>query len=271
VKFIFQPAEEGPPTGEECGARLMIKEGVLSKPAPEVIFGLHTVPLPTGIVGYRAGGILAGADTFRITIEGKQTHGAVPWAGVDPVVVAAQIVLALQLIPSRQLNSSHSPTIISIGSIHAGVRANIIPASAEMQGTIRILDPKIREDVLQRIRRTAVKIAESSGAQAIVTITPYAPVTYNDPELTAKMLPTLRRIAGRGLIETPPLTPSEDFSFFQELIPGLYFLLGVNAKGVAAGEAAANHSPYYYINEDALPLGVQALSSLVVDYLNASR
>jgi amidohydrolase len=271
VKFIFQPAEEGPPQGEEGGAKLMIKEGVLSKPAPEVIFGLHTYPAPTGIVGYRAGGILAGADSFKINVQGKQTHGAVPWAGIDPVVVASQIVLALQLIPSRQLNSAVSPTIISVGSIHAGLRANIIPDSAEMTGTIRILDPKNREEVRERIRRTATKIAESSGATATVTIMSYAPITYNDPALTAKMLPTLRRVAGAGLIQTPPLTPSEDFSFFQEKIPGLYFFLGVNAEGVAAGEAATNHSPLFYINEDALPLGVEALSSLVLDYLKISK
>ncbi len=271
VKFIFQPAEEGPPEGEEGGARLMIKEGVLRNPAPEVIFGLHTYPVPTGIISYRAGGILAGADSFTINIQGKQTHGARPWAGIDPIVVAAQIVLALQLIPSRQLDPTLSPTIISIGSIHAGLRSNIIPDSAEMQGTIRILDPEIRDEVLQRIRRTAVNIAESAGAKATVSITGYAPVTYNDPALTAKMLPTLRKVAGAGLMETPPLTPSEDFSFFQEKIPGLYIFLGVNADGVAAGQAASNHSPLYYINEKALPLGVHALSSLVVDYLNADR
>ena len=271
VKFIFQPAEEGPPQGEEGGAKLMIKEGVLSKPAPEVIFGLHTFPAPTGTVGYRAGGILAGADSFKINIQGKQTHGAVPWAGIDPVIVASQIVLALQFIPSRQLNSAVSATIISIGSIHAGLRANIIPDSAEMTGTIRTLDPKNREEVRDRIRRTATKIAESSGATATVTIMPYAPITYNDPALTAKMLPTLRRVAGAGLIETPPLTPSEDFSFFQEKIPGLYFFLGVNAEGVAVGDAAANHSPLFYVNEDALPLGVEALTSLVLDYLETDK
>ncbi|MFT5132851.1 MAG: amidohydrolase [Gammaproteobacteria bacterium] len=267
VKFIFQPAEEGPPEGEEGGAQLMIKEGVLTDPSPEVIFGLHTFPAPPGTLGYRSGGLLAGADSLRIHVQGKQTHGALPWAGIDPVVVASQIVLALQMIPSRQLNSTLAPTIISIGSIHAGLRENIIPDSAEMRGTIRILEPKIREDVVQRIRRTAVKIAESSGATATVSITPYAPVTYNDPELTAKMLPTLRRVAGAGLIVTPPLTPSEDFSFYQELIPGLYILLGINAKGVASDEAATNHSPFYYVNEDTFPLGVRVLSSLVVDYL----
>jgi len=266
VKFIFQPAEEGPPAGEEGGARLMIEEGVLKNPAPEAIFGLHTVTAPTGTIGYRAGGIMAGADELHITVEGRQTHGAMPWSGVDPVVVASQIVLGLQMIPSRQLDST-VPTIISIGSIHGGLRSNIIPDKVEMEGTIRILDPSIREDVLQRIRRTAVSIAESAGAKATVKIIAYAPVTYNDPKLTAMMVPTLRRVAASGLIEVPPITPSEDFSYFQQKIPGLYFFLGVNADGVSTGEAAPNHSPLFYVNEDALPLGVYALSSLVIDYL----
>jgi amidohydrolase len=267
VKFIFQPAEEGPPAGEEGGARLMVEEGVLENPKPDVIFGLHTFPAPTGVIGYRAGGAMAGADNLHILVEGKQTHGAVPWAGVDPVVVAAQIVLGLQLIPSRQLDSAKSATVISIGSIHGGLRSNIIPDRVEMEGTIRILDPSIRKDVLRRVEQTAVSIAESSGATATVTVRPYAPVTYNDPALTAKMVPTLRRVAGSGLREVPPLTPSEDFAFFQEKIPGLYFFLGINAEGVGADEAAANHSPMFYINEDAFPLGVEALSTLVLDYM----
>ena len=267
VKFIFQPAEEGPPAGEEGGARLMVEEGVLENPKPDVIFGLHTFPAPTGVIGYRAGGAMAGADNLHILVEGKQTHGAVPWAGIDPVVVASQIVLGLQLIPSRQLDSAKSATVISIGSIHGGLRSNIIPDRVEMEGTIRILDPSIRKDVLRRVEQTAVSIAESSGATATVTVRPYAPVTYNDPALTAKMVPTLRRVAGSGLLEVPPLTPSEDFAFFQEKIPGLYFFLGINAEGVGADEAAANHSPLFYINEDAFPLGVEALSSLVLDYM----
>ena len=267
VKFIFQPAEEGPPEGEEGGASLMIKEGVLENPKPEVIFGLHTFPGPPGVIGYRAGGVLAGADSFKIRVSGAQTHGAVPWGGVDPIVVASQIVLALQLIPSRQLDSTLAPTIISVGSIHGGLRANIIPDKVELEGTIRTLDRGIREQVLEKIRRTATHIAESAGASAEVTILPYAPVTYNDPKLTRRMLPSLRKVAGEGLVETPPLTPSEDFAFFQEKIPGLYFFLGVNDKGVALGEAASNHSPLFYVNEDVLPLGVKALSTLVVDYL----
>jgi amidohydrolase len=270
VKFIFQPAEEGPPAGEEGGAKLMIKEGVLQNPKPDAIFALHTIAAPTGIIGYRSGGILAGADQLHIVVDGKQTHGAVPWAGVDPIAVASQIVLGLQLIPSRQLNVQ-SPTVISIGSIHGGLRGNIIPDRVEMEGTIRILDPSIRDDVHHRIRRTANSIAESAGARVTVNIEAYAPVTFNDPELTAKMLPTLRRVAGPGLIEVPPVTPSEDFAFYQEKVPGLYFLLGVNALGVEAGQAAANHSPLFYVNEEALPIGVHALSALVIDYLESNK
>lgn len=267
VKFIFQPAEEGPPEGEKGGAKLMIEEGVLRDPAPEVIFGLHTFPQPLGVLAYRSGGIMAGADVLRIRVNGAQTHGAVPWAGVDPITVASQIVLGLQLIPSRQLDATKGATVISIGSIHGGLRNNIIPDYVDLEGTIRILEPSMREKVLQRIEQTATRIAGAAGATADVTITPYAPVTYNDPALVAKMLPTLQRVAGEGLREVPPITPSEDFAFFQQEIPGIYFFIGVNAAGVEPKDAAPNHSPYFYVNEDALPLGVKALTSLVVDYL----
>ena len=267
VKFIFQPAEEGPPKGEEGGATMMIAEGVLDNPKPDAMFALHAFTQPKGVLAYRAGGIMAGADGLHITVEGRQTHGGVPWAGADPIVVASQIVLALQLIPSRQIKIT-APVVISIGSIHGGLRGNIIPAKVEMEGTIRILDPSVRDEVLQRIRQTATNIAESSGTKAVVTITRYAPVNYNDPALTARMLPTLKRVAGAGLKEVPPVMPSEDFAFFQEKIPGLYFFLGINAENVTQKEAATNHSPYFYINEDALPLGVKALSTLAVDFLN---
>ena len=262
VKFVFQPAEEGAPEGEEGGARLMIEEGVLNNPSPEAIFALHTAPAPTGFVGYASGPLMAGADWLRISVEGRQTHGASPWNGIDPIVVASQIVTGLQTVP-RQVDPT-LPTIISIGSIHGGVRGNIIPDRVEMEGTIRMLDPSIREDVLERVRRTAEKIAEASGATATVEIEPYAPITLNDPELTERMLPTLRRIAGDWLWEMPPVTVSEDFSFFQREIPGLYLFIGVNGEGVA--QASPNHSPLFFVNEDALPIGVRMLSSLVVDY-----
>lgn len=271
VKFIFQPAEEGPPEGEEGGAKMMIQEGVLKDPAAEVIFGLHTFPAPTGVLGYRSGGIMAGADSLHIRVHGAQTHGAMPWAGVDPIVVASQIVQGLQLIPSRQLDSTSGPTVISIGSIHGGVRHNIIPEHVDMDGTIRILDPSQRDQVHRRIRETATNIAAAAGASADVTIEAYAPVVFNDPALVKRMLPTLQRVAGAGLTEVRPVTPSEDYSFFQKEIPGIYFFLGINAEGVSASDAAPNHSPRFYINEAALPLGVKALSSLVVDYMEQAK
>lgn len=268
VKFIFQPAEEGPPEGEEGGAKLMIEEGVLKDPAPEVIFGLHTFPAPPGVIGYRSGGIMAGADSFKMRVSGSQTHGGMPWAGVDPIVVTSQIIQALQLIPSRQLDSTRGPVVISIGSIHGGLRSNIIPGHVDVEGTIRILDPVLREEVLRRIKQTASSIAKAAGASAEVTILPYSPVTFNDPALVRKMLPTLQRVAGPGLTEVRPVTPSEDFAWFQKEIPGIYFFLGINNEGVSAEDAAPNHSPNFYINEATLPLGVTALSSLVLDYMD---
>jgi amidohydrolase len=268
VKFIFQPAEEGPPAGEEGGAKLMIQEGVLAAPAPEVIFGLHVGPMPNGTINYRARGALAAADGLEIVVEGSQTHGSAPWMGVDPVVVAAQIVAALQVIPSRQLDITNAPAVVTIGSIHGGVRGNIIPDKVEMVGTIRTFDPAMREDFLARIRRTAESIGEASGAKVSVNIDSYAPVTFNDPELTRRMLPTLEWAAGQERVrEAPRITGAEDFAYFQERIPGLYFFLGVNEEGVGDGEAAPNHSPYFFANEDALIVGVRALAGLVVDYL----
>ncbi len=270
VKLIFQPAEEGAPQGEEGGARLMVAEGVLDKyPKPAAIFGLHVGPLPTGTLNYRAKGTMAAADNLKIKVEGVQTHGSAPWLGVDPVLAAAQIVVALETIPSRQLDLTTAPAVVSIGSIHGGVRGNIIPGEVEMVGTIRTFDKAMREAFLEKIRRTAESTAAASGAKATVTIESYAPVTWNDPALTAEMLPTLVWAAGEGrTAEMPPITASEDFSLFQEKIPGLYFMLGVNREGVGAGEAAYNHSPLFYANEDALIVGVRAMAGLAWDFLS---
>ena len=271
VKFIFQPAEEGPPAGEEGGAKMMVEEGVLRDPAPEAIFGLHVGPLPAGSLNYRPRGALAAADGLSITVEGVQTHGSSPWMGVDPIIVAGQIIAALQVIPSRQLDITTAPAVVSIGSIHGGVRGNIIPDRVEMTGTIRTFDPAMREDFHQRIRRTAESVGTAAGATVTVTIDPYAPVTYNDPELTARMLPTLEWAAGAEAVnEVPRIMGAEDFAFFQQRVPGLYFFLGVNAKGVGPWEAAPNHSPYFFANEEALIVGVRALAGLAVDYLGGS-
>ena len=268
VLFLFQPAEEGPPEGEEGGATLMIAEGAIDDPRPDAIFGLHTWPLPVGQLGYRAGGMMAGAEIMRIEVRGRQTHGAVPWGGVDPIVVAAQIVLGLQTISSRQISAT-SPLVISVGSIHGGNRNNIIPELVEMEGTVRILDPAIHDDVAARIERTVAKIAESAGATATVSLEQQTVVTYNDPVLTRRMEPSLRRVVGEAnLLEIEPITAAEDFSYFQERVPGLYFFLGINDPGVGFGEAAMNHSPRFRVNEDALEVGVRALVTLAVDFLN---
>ncbi len=266
VVFIFQPAEEGPPAGETGGAALMIKEGVLDLPKPDAIFGLHTWPIEHGYIGYRSGGTMAGADGLNITITGRQTHGAVPWGGVDPIVVSSQVIMGLQTIISRQVNSTAGASIVTIGSIHGGVRGNIIPDTVEMEGTIRVLDPSQRDDLLKKIMNTVNLIAESGGASADVRITPYAPVTYNDPQLTRRMAPTLNRIAPKGAIEIPAMTPSEDFSFFQEKIPGVYFFLGVASP--EDKNPASNHSPYFFADENSLPVGVRVMSSIAMDYLS---
>ena len=271
IKFIFQPAEEGPPEGEEGGAKLMLKEGVLGEPhAPQAIFGLHVWPALAGNLYYRAEGALAAADRFVITVHGRQTHGSQPWGGVDPIIVAAQIMTAIQIIPSRQLDITKAPTVISIGRINAGIRWNIIPDEVEMIGTIRTLDSQMREDVIRRIRQTAQQIAAAAGATATLSVQNVAPVTYNDPALTYQMLPTLRWAAGEQRVEeTRPRMGAEDFAFFQEKIPGFYFLLGVNKEGVQAGEAAANHSPHFYVNEDVLIVGVRAMTGVALDYLSS--
>ena len=270
VMLIFQPAEEGAPEGEEGGAKLMLAEGVFETLKPEAIFALHVAPMPAGQISYTSGGTMAGAEELKIKVSGKQTHGAMPHFGVDPITVSAQIITALQTIPSRQLNAVKSPTIISIGSIHGGVRGNIIPDQVEMTGTIRTLDPDSRKDVLMRVKRTAERIAESAGAQAEVEIKQYSPVLYNDPALVKRMVPTLERVAGPGkAVKSLPIMPSEDFAFFSEQIPGFYALLGVNKPGKKRG--APNHSPNFFVNEDVLAIGVHALAAMALDYLKGSQ
>jgi len=270
VKFIFQPAEEGAPEGEEGGAELMLKEGAFNAPAPEVIFGLHVWPDTVGRITYRPGGIMAASDGLRIVVHGKQTHGAVPWGGVDPIVVSAQIINALQTIPSRQMDVTAAPSIVTIGQITGGVRGNIIPDSVVMVGTIRTLDTAHQKDIHERIRRTAQKVAEAAGARADVRISLGYPVTHNDPALTARMAPTLKRVARDGKAAVmAPVMGAEDFSFFQQRVPGLYFFLGVTPDGVDPATAAKNHSPHFFADERALPVGVRALTQLALDYLAA--
>ncbi len=268
VKFIFQPAEEGAPEGEEGGAELMIREGVLESPRPDAIFGLHVFPYPVGSVGYRPGPALASADSFKIIVRGRQTHGARPWDGIDPITTAAQIVIGLQQIVSRQTDISEVPAIVTVGSIRGGVRFNIIPDEVEMLGTVRAFDPQIRRDIHDRIRRIATGIAESAGATAEVIFHLGYPVTINDPDLTRRMVPTLRRAAGEGkLFEASLLTVAEDFSYYQKEIPGVYLWLGIVPEGVDPASAAPNHSPHFYVDEGALLVGVRTLAHLAVGFM----
>jgi amidohydrolase len=270
VKFIFQPAEEGAPEGEEGGADLMIKEGAMENPRVDAIFGLHvTSRFAAGELAYRPGGMMAAVDNLRIVVRGRQTHGAYPWLGVDPIVVASQIVLGLQTIPSRQLDSSLAPSIVTIGMIRGGVRHNIIPDGVEMVGTIRALDAAMREQLHTRIRRTAERIAESAGATATVTIDEGYPITYNDPSLTEWSLPTLQRVGGSDHVTlVNAVLGAEDFSFFQQKVPGLFFWLGTRPPDQSEEGAPSNHSPLFYVDESGLILGVRALSNLAVDYLS---
>ena len=269
VKFLFQPAEEGAPEGEEGGAKLMVKEGALDNPKVDAVFGLHvTSRYPVGELAYRSGSMMAAVDSFKIVVHGKQTHGAYPWLGIDPIVVAAQIILGLQTIPSRQVDSSLAPSIVTVGAIHGGVRNNIIPDDVEMIGTIRSLDAKMRDDIHARIKRTAEDIAKSGGATATVTIDEGYPITYNDPAVTERMAPTLRRVAGPSNVEVVNATlGAEDFSFFQQKVPGLFFWLGTRPKDQTAEQAASNHSPLFYVDESGLELGVRAMAHVAVDYL----
>ncbi len=272
VKFFFQPAEEGPPVGEEGGAKLMIKEGVLDgDDAPEAIFGLHAWPARAGTINYRSGSFLAAADTMHITVKGRQTHGSAPWRGVDPIFVAAQIMIAIQAIPSRQLDITKGPAVITIGSIHGGVRHNIIPDQVEMTGTIRTFDAGERESLLAKLRRTVKLVAEAGGATATVTIKPYGPVTSNDAALLQKLMPTLVHAAGAdNVIEHPLITGAEDFAQFQARIPGLYLMLGVRPDKYTASDAPSNHSPLFDANEDALIIGVRTMVGLALDYAGAA-
>ncbi|WP_138379611.1 amidohydrolase [Luteithermobacter gelatinilyticus] len=269
IKFIFQPAEEGAPAGEEGGAKLMIKEGVLGgKYKPEAIFGLHVFPEELNSIKYRPEGFLAASDELYITVKGAQTHGSMPWRGIDPIIISAQIMTALQTIPSRQLDITKAPSVITIGSVNGGVRGNIIPEVVEMQGTIRTFDTGIRQQLLDHLERTVTHIAQSAGAKADVRIKPYAPVTYNDPALTEMMVPSLKKVVGEDKVSVSDrVMGAEDFAYYQREIPGFYFSLGVRKPGIAPEDAAPNHSPYFYVDEAALKTGVQALSTLALDYL----
>lgn len=275
VKFIFQPAEEGVPFGEQGGAELMVKEGVLENPKVDAIFGLHiNSQTEVGKIGYRPGGTMASVHDMRIVIKGRQAHGASPWSSVDPIVTAAQMVNNLQTIISRNLNITENAGIVTIGSIKGGVRSNIIPEEVEMLGTIRALSAEDEAMLINRIKTIATNTAEAMGAQVSIQI-PYAsryPVTYNDPSLTAKMLPTLERTAGSSnVFLRPPQTGAEDFSFFQEKVPGLFIFLGGAPKGFDVKNLPSHHTPDFFIDESGLTLGVKTLTNLTLDYMNNEK
>jgi amidohydrolase len=268
VVFIFQPAEEGAPEGEEGGANLMVKEGVLDNPKVEAIFGLHiNSAIEAGTIKYKSGAMMASADAFTIKVKGKQTHGGYPWSGVDPIVVSAQIIQGLQTIVSRQSELVKAPVVITVGAINAGLRFNIVPEEAKMIGTIRTLDAQMRLDVLARIKRTATSIAESAGATADVVIHNKTLVTYNTPALLKQMLPSLETAAGKeNTKEMEWVTGGEDFSFFGEKVPSLFFYLGGMPKGRDPKTAAPHHTPDFFIDDSGLDVGVKAFCQLVFDY-----
>ncbi len=273
VKFIFQPAEEGPPVGEEGGASLMVKEGVLENPKVDVIFGMHIQSMrPIGEIAYRPGGLMAAADNFSITVKGKQSHGSAPWMGVDPIVISAQIINGLQTIISRQTELTKEAAVISVGRIQSGIRENIIPEETFFAGTIRTFDVGMQDKIHEKIRLTAMKIAESGGATAEVVIRRGTPVTYNDPALTAMMVPSLNKSAGPDhVMNINAVTGAEDFAFYQKKIPGFFFFVGAMPPGSDPSTVASHHTPDFFIDEKGFLTGLKAMLDVTVDYMYMPR
>ncbi len=269
VKFVFQPAEEGAPKGEEGGANLMIKEGVMKDPDIDIMYGLHiNSKIEAGKIGYRPEGTMAAVDRLEITVKGAQTHGAYPWDGIDPIVVSSQIVLGLQTIVSRQTKLIQQPAVITVGLIQGGVRNNIIPEEVHMIGTIRTLDNEMQDMIHEKIRLTATKIAESAGAIAEVDIIRGYPVTYNDPELTAKSVPVIEKVLGKeNVFMRDAVTGAEDFSYYSQVVPGFFFFLGGRDPQVSEADAAPHHTPDFYIDESGFVNGVKAFIHLTLDYM----
>jgi amidohydrolase len=271
VKFIFQPAEDSNPDGLEAGAALMVKEGVLENPKVDAILGLHVVPYAASTISYRPGGIFAAVDNFNITVKGRQSHGALPWTGIDAIPVSAQIVLGLQTIISRQIDLTEAPAFLSIGTIHGGTQVNILSGEVKLEGTIRSFSETMKKDIQERIRQTASNIAESAGATAEISFIPGVPVVYNDSRLTEMLIPTLTKVAeGTGISVARPITVGDDFAFFTQNLPGMYFLLGILPKD-ADPYKSVNHSPFFVIDESALIKGVEALSHMTINYLGQTN
>ena len=270
VKFIFQPAEEGAPKGEEGGAELMVKENVLKNPDVDAIFGLHiNSATDVGTIKYKSGGIMAAAQDFEINIKGKQAHGSRPWSGVDPILTAASIIQGLQTIISREAELTKEGAVITVGMINAGIRSNIIPESAKLVGTIRTLDYDMQKFINDRMMEMVPAIAKVHRAEATIEITKGLPITYNHIKLTEKMLPTLQRTAGaENVVKISAITGAEDFSFYQQKIPGLYFFLGGKSLEVKTEDASGHHTPDFVIDESGFVLGVKTMTALTIDYLN---
>ena len=266
IMLIFQPAEEGPPEGENGGAKMMLEEGIFDRYKPEVIFGLHVGNGPNGYIGVTSGPAMAAAGTYRIKIKGVQAHGSRPWDSIDPVMATAELIQNLNTIVSRRINIVNNPAVISVGIVRSGTRGNIIPEDSEVQGTIRTFDPKLREEIYKEIRQVASGVALGTGTKISVEfdVGGFYPVTFNNEELVKKLKPSLIEAASNKVYEMTPSTGAEDFSFFSNEIPGMYFWLGVNAPGVM--EAPGNHSPYFVVDDGALNVGLKALVYLVLDY-----
>lgn len=273
VKFIFQPAEEGPPAGEEGGADVMIAEGVLENPVVDVIFGLHVRSMtPLGKIEYRPRGFMAASDWFTIKVHGKQAHGAAPWMGIDPIVTSAQIINGLQTIVSRQMELTKDAAVVTIGRISSGIRENIIPEYAEMAGTIRTFDRDMQKQVHEKMKLIATNIAESAGASAEVIIESKTPVTYNDPVVTEKMVASLERAAGaENVIRINPDTGAEDFAYYQEKVPGMFFFVGACPPSVDPAKAPSGHTPDFIIDEGSMLIGIRAFLNLTLDYMNMPK
>ncbi len=266
IIFVFQPSEEGAPPGQMGGARRMLAENVFGDLQPEAIYGLHAWPAASGTVTMVSGPFMAGSDRLDITVTGSQTHGAQPHAGIDPIVASSQIINALQTVPSRQMDAVRSPVIVTIGSIHGGVRYNIIPQTVEMQGTIRYLNPETRDELYERIRRTITETAAATGATAEVTITENAIPTVNPPALMARTRAAAVRALGEERVLTGlPVMPAEDFAYFQQAVPGVFFFYGVNPPGVTPEEAAPNHNPRFFVHEPAMETALRAMVAVALD------
>ena len=272
VKFIFQPAEETPPVGEEGGARLMVEQGCMKSPDVAAVFGLHITSIyPTGKIGYRSGAMMASADRFRVFLKGVQTHGAMPWRGIDPIVIGSQVVLGLQTIVSRRMDITKEPSVVTVGVFQGGVRQNIIPDDVKLEGTIRTFDEGQRVEVQEHVKRITEMIAASGGAKAQVFIDKGYDVTVNHPGLTAWSVPVLGRVAGEANVEVvDKICGSEDFSCYQQVVPGFFFFVGCTPPDKDAATAAPNHSPRFYVDEDCLKVGVKTLSALALDWLAAN-